>query len=165
MMNDQVGLKIYPALNERGFTLVEAIVAGGLLCIGALLITGAMASFYSNFGHTQSKSAQEKQLTNLISKIQIEAAKLNLNFDTSKTMDKDVTTFPFYWSNDVDFLSETECLKVYTQIKKCPLIGRLNYMVSPISDQPGLFDVLIYISHPQLSAGAVFEYKYVLAVK
>ncbi len=154
--------------SERGFTIVEVIIASALLSLVALAMAAVLSSFYSHFARTKNTAARDRYMSGVLSMLEVRLAQMDISFDPNATTSTDFKTFPYYWSSDYDPVNKNDCVKLLFKslnLAECPLLGRMNYLIKPISGVPNMYETTIYFYHPELNSGNVREYKYLLSVK
>lgn len=152
--------------SNKGMSLVEVIVATGLLGIIAMGIASALSYYSKDFARHRSTVARDRNMNSLVSMLKIRISEMDITFAPNAILSKDVATFPYYWSADYDLMTKEECLtQVFKGATSCPLIGRMNYLIKPVPGVPSLYQASSYFYHPDINNGLVYEYTYFLSVK
>jgi prepilin-type N-terminal cleavage/methylation domain-containing protein len=152
--------------SQRGYSLLEVLVATLLLGIVAVGIASSLNLYYNDFAHLVTTSARDRYLKSVVSTIETRISQMEISFDPNATLNKDPETFSYFWAPDYEIVSAKDCTeKLFKGQPKCPLKGRMNYMIKPISGTPNMFETTIYFYHPRLNGGQAREYVYFLSVK
>ncbi len=152
--------------SNKGFSIIEVLVATALLSIVGMGVATSMSNYFSDFSRTRTTSARNRYLNSIVSMLEVRIAQMDVSFDQTATINKDYSTFPYYWNADYELVTNDECTKtLFKGALTCPLQGRMNYLIKPIPGVPNMFETYIYFYHPELNAGLVREFTYFLSVK
>lgn len=153
-------------LKKSGMTLIELMVSMGILSVVMYqFISGS--SFIQGFYHTtQNTLAMEDVALSVYENIrgnvnlyQIDFAPTNFTSTISYT---DLQTkLPYAWDSKKIIDQNTCPIDPTTSLKVCPL-GRLGYMISPISGYRGLLKLTIRVTHPDILANKFKDYTFLI---
>lgn len=133
--------------SEAGVTLLEIMLALGILMLGSYLTIEGINQMESISRDTRNLSTTERQISMIVENIRTGLGTYQITFDPSKDVLKkmlDLKTLPMAWSNGVVIAVE-EC----SITKTCPP-GRYGYVVQPMQGQSkGLYIVTLRMTHPE----------------
>ncbi|MFP5520665.1 MAG: type II secretion system protein [Bdellovibrionia bacterium] len=127
--------------NSRGITLIENLVALGILGVVGLGITSSMVFYKTRSIKTQVDAESIRQINNVIENIRPNLANQQISFDLKSEDDIDnrlkAETLEMAWS--IDFIGLAK------DCKKCP--GRFGYVITEVDGYKGLFQVTLRFTH------------------
>jgi type II secretory pathway pseudopilin PulG len=153
-------------IKSGGYSLIELMIATGILAVVGLGVAQALSFYFQDYSRAKITMARDRFLNTLVSTIEVRLAQMDVSFNSTSSLSKDVSTFPYYWSAEtVEWMTKDECLKVVATGQTCHLKGRLNYLIKPVPGVPSMYETTIYFYHPELNGGQVRVYNYFLAAK
>ncbi|MBI5139418.1 type II secretion system protein [Candidatus Nomurabacteria bacterium] len=144
--------------NITGLTLVELIVASGIIGIVAAALLSASSMLTHQRSQFKEAAGKSRIIENLIENIQNEANQFQLNFEPKDTGSFDaleIDDLPLAFNANI-FVPKDECLD-------CP--GRMGYSIRPVSGNRGLYLATAYVVHRDLNNGKMFRYQFVVSGK
>lgn len=135
----------------KGFTLLEGVIALGLLSIGLMGVMTAVRLTASGVRHVVSVSTRDRVVAGLITDIQANPKLYRVtNIPVASggdgqvaSIDRQLAVLPIAWSKS--FLGRVE------DCQACS--GRMGYVIQPILGIPGLFQIVIRVQSADIFNG------------
>ncbi len=145
--------------NQRGQTIVEALVGFGLIAIVGFAFVGGMVSLRNTTRSTVVLSSSEKQISDIAENIKagVENYQVNFNYDKSASSLLKPDDLPMAWDNGIVAL-RSEC-------PECA--GTYGYTIQPYEEYRGLYKVTLRMTHKSwIEKGEPFrDYIFVMSAK
>ncbi|WII71579.1 hypothetical protein QJS83_14005 [Bdellovibrio sp. 22V] len=142
--------------NNKGQTIIEALVGLGLITIVGFAFTGGMVQLRKTTAKTVNFSSTEKQVNDIAENIKagVENYQINFNYKDEGTSNAlALENLPMAW--DVGkVLPRSEC-------KECA--GTYGYTIQPYGDYRGLYKVTLRMTHKTWSEPK--DYIFVVSAK
>lgn len=131
--------------NQKGFTLVEVLIAGGILAAVVYWFAGGTTFLSKRNKQLEELMIMERHVNALYENIQsnidvyqvtYDPREFNDNADPSKLKDY----LPMAW--DMKILTDVK------NCKECP--GRMGYVIVPLDGYRGLYKLTIRATHPKV---------------
>lgn len=143
--------------SNLGFTLVEALVATGIIVIGGMALVEGLSSIRNISTNTQLLSSTEKQINEIAENIRGSLSNYQINFnytDSDRESILNAENLPMAWD-----------VGVITTPEKCGTCqGRFGYIIQPLDLFRGLYNVTIRMTHKSWSE-PFRDYQFVVTVK
>jgi prepilin-type N-terminal cleavage/methylation domain-containing protein len=137
-------------LNQRGFTLVELMVAAGLLGILTYSILNSTSSMNKSASMTKLQRQAKDIVNEMINTFTTTASNLQVDYSYNPTFP---TNLPIAWDVSGERMLTSECEK----LKPCHLTGRMGIIVTPTSNKK-IYLMKIRITHPKWNVAKVYTY-------
>lgn len=123
-------------LNQKGFTLVEVLVALAMIVTVGSLFSLGFLNYKKIHMKARTSSTVMKQINNLVESIRPNLQAYQINFDANQTLSAD--SLPMAWNRE--YIGKVE------DCPDCP--GRLGYTIQPTT-QSGLYLVNVMVTHKE----------------
>lgn len=125
--------------NNKGQTIVEALVGFGLITIVGFAFTGGLVSLRNTTRNTVEVSATDKQVNDIAENIKsgVENYQVNFNYDESVSSALAPESLPMAWDNGISVPKD--------QCEGCA--GRYGYTIQPYEAYRGLYKVTLRMTH------------------
>jgi prepilin-type N-terminal cleavage/methylation domain-containing protein len=133
-------------IKQRGFTLVEIMLAVAVLVVGAYLTAEGVNQMDSAAKDTRLLSSTERTINAIADNIRTSLGSYQITYDASvatKNKMLDVAKLPMAWGPGL-IVSVTTC----TATKSCP-IGRYGFLITPMPNYRGLYSVTLRMTTPE----------------
>lgn len=134
-------MKLFKA--ERGTTMIEMMIAVGILTTMSLAVMSAMSYYAKTIEHTRTVQQRDKRIQALLENFRSNLSYYQANY-THVTADAmaalDPATLPYAWSQST-LVPAAEC-------PACP--GKLGYVIYASDGLPGMFKVVVRVTHSEL---------------
>ncbi len=134
--------------DQRGFTLIEAMFGGALLAVTLAIILTLSAKLQSSVVQTRDGKAASRLVREIYESVRGRVGQGIADYHrqtTNQTMAQ-LQSLPLTWAWSAGRLVPV------AQCRECP--GKVGYLVQPLADYPGLYSIVIRVTHPDLFAGA-----------
>ncbi len=132
-------------MNNRGFTILETLIALGLLSIVFVGVQSAMNHYLDQTQQAKSSSSNDQIVDSVLKKVVADVNQFQIDFgivNTTPLNGKCTNAEPLPVAWDID---------VYTTAKSCPNCpGKLGYWVQPLDGYRGLYKVTVRLTHTKL---------------
>lgn len=146
-------------INNKGQTIIEAIIGFALISIVGLAFVGGLVSLRNTTKNSVVKSASEKQINEIAENIKagVENYQIDFDFNGDDSVALDVETLPMAWDDGL-ITTRKEC-------PQCP--GFYGYTIRPYEQYRGLYKLTLRITHRTWAErGEPFrEYSFVMSAK
>jgi len=129
-------------LNQKGFTLVEVLVALAMIVTVATCFSLGYLNYKAIYLKTKTSSAVMKQINNVVESIRPNLQAYQINYDSQQQLNAD--NLPMAWNRN--FVGKV------ADCPNCP--GRMGYTIQPTT-QSGLYLVNVMVTHKDWT-----EYEY-----
>lgn len=131
-------------LGNSGFTLVEGIVAAGIMALGAYVVMYGVSKLQMGLTNVKEVAGRELEVNNVIENLRsnINLFQVNYNFTESQVSQMSETDLAL----DVRKLPLAYNELGIFEASACPdCTGKLGYVVQPVSGRQGLYQVTVRI--------------------
>ncbi len=145
--------------NSQGFTLIEILIAMGILIIVLYAWIGGMVSLKKTSRDSLVLSASSRQVNDIAENIKmgLENYQVNFNYTNGKVIALDVSKLPMAWDTGI-----------MTTRAECPgCAGTYGYIIQPMERFRGLYVVTLRLTHIDwIAKGEDFrDYTFVVSAK
>lgn len=125
--------------NNRGFTIVESLIALGLVVLLGVIFSSALLSLNKTTNENLTSSTSERQLASIAENIRVGVEHYQVNFESQGNESEvlKLENLPMAWDSS-RVLPRSEC-------ENCP--GTFGFTVRPLDDFRGLFLVTLRMTH------------------
>ncbi|QDK38087.1 hypothetical protein [Bdellovibrio sp. NC01] len=125
--------------NNKGQTIVEALVGLGLLTVVGFTFTGGMISLRNSTKSAVVLSSTERQINDIAENIKagVENYQVNFDYKTGTKESLNVDTLPMAWDNGI--------ITTRAQCPKCA--GTYGFVIQPLEQYRGLYQVTMRLTH------------------
>lgn len=152
-------MKKHTLNNQKGQTIVEAIVGFGLITLVGLTFVGGMVTLRNTTKSTILLSATDKQVNDIAENIKAGVENYQINYDSERSVSEllNPATLPMAWDNGKVALRK-DC-------DTCP--GTYGYVIQPYPEYRGLYKVTLRVTHRSwIDKGEAFkDYHFVVSAK
>ncbi|WP_413587400.1 type IV pilus modification PilV family protein [Bdellovibrio sp. HCB274] len=151
-------MKIHLLGNRNGQTIVEALVALGLISVIGLTFAGGMVSLRNTSKASLMASATDRQVSDIAENIKagVQEYQVNFNYDQTKIDDYlPVDKLPMLW--DVGRVAERGSCDT------CK--GSYGYIIQPYEVYRGLYLVTLRMTHESWAPDKFRDYTFVVSAK
>ena len=136
-----------PAMrSQAGVTLLEIMLALGLLAVGSYLTIEGIGQMTSITKETKNLSSTERQINVIVDNIRTGLGVYQITFDPSTSVKEqmlNISTLPMAWN-----VGAVVPVKECEPKKNCPA-GRYGFVVQPkTASSKGLYQVTLRMTHP-----------------
>lgn len=127
-------------LNQNGQTIIESLVALGLIAFVGLIFFGGLAQLRKTSADSLMDSATDRQIADIAENIKAGVQKYQVNFNLDKTAVEHylkVENLPMVW--DIGIVAEKG------QCDRCQ--GSYGYVIQPYDKYRGLYLVTLRLAH------------------
>lgn len=145
--------------NNKGQTIVEALVGFGLITMVGFTFVGGMVSLRNTTKQTVILSATDKQVNDIAENIKSGVENYQVNFDSSKSTSEllNPKNLPMAWDNGKVALRD-----------ECPTCaGTYGFVIQPNETYKGLYQVTLRVTHKSwIEKGEAYrDYSFVVSAK
>lgn len=145
--------------DTQGFTLLEVLLALGILVVVSFAFVGGLASLKGNSRESLLLSSSSRQVDDVAENIKagIENYQINFNYHDGKVKALKLESLPMAW--DIGILTTRE---------QCPdCAGTYGYLIQPLEKFRGLYIVTLRMTHKMWKAkGETYrDYSFVVSAK
>lgn len=152
-------MKVHKTQNQKGQTIVEALIGLGLISMVGLTFVGGMVSLRNTTKNTLVMSSTDKQVNDIAENIKSGVENYQVNFNSEKSVSEILNpdSLPMAWDNGKVAL-RSEC-------KTCA--GTYGYVIQPYPEYRGLYKVTLRVTHKSwIEKGEAFkDYHFVVSAK
>ncbi|WP_374033230.1 hypothetical protein ACES2I_10430 [Bdellovibrio bacteriovorus] len=145
--------------NQKGQTIVEAIVGFGLITMVGLTFVGGMVSLRNTTKNTLLLSSTDKQVNDIAENIKSGVENYQINYDSDRSVSEllNPDTLPMAWDNG----------KVALRKDCSTCAGTYGYVIQPYPEFRGLYKVTLRVTHKSwIEKGEAFkDYHFVVSAK
>lgn len=150
--------------NQKGQTIIEALVGLGLISIVGFAFTSGMVALRNATKSSVTLSATERQISDIAENIKagVENYQVNYNYDDPGSLKNvndvlDLKKLPMAW--DANMVTTRE------QCADCA--GTYGYLIQPLKEYRGLYQVTLRMTHKDwIARGEDFrDYNFVVSAK
>lgn len=148
-------------MNEKGFTLIEIMLALGILVLGVYLTVEGVNQMDSSARSSRLLSSTERTINTIVDNIRTSLGSYQITFDSStatKNRLLDVASLPMAWGPGL-ITSVAACAPT----KTCPT-GRYGFIITPMPNYRGLYNVTLRMTTPEWK-DAYREFNFVATVQ
>lgn len=145
--------------SSSGNSLIEVLLAMGLLSIGSFAFIGGIVSLRGNTHDSMVLSASERQVDDIAENIKssIENYQVNFDYKNGKVNSLALDNLPLAWD-----------IGVVTTREACPdCAGTYGYVITPMEQYRGLYQVTLRLTHKSwIAKGEKYrDYIFVVSAK
>jgi len=151
---------------NQGLTLIETVVAMAILGILSGALVSAIGQYNTQRDRIVTLGSRDVQIAGLVENIRSNLQFFQASYEdfsrSASVQSIDVLmpnrqSLPLVWSSDGAISNPEEC-------PHCE--GRMGILIQPISNfSAPLFVITLRVSHPEVSAGALVDYRFMAAFK
>ncbi len=131
--------------NQKGVSLIEMMTAIGILAVGVVMVMRGVDSMQDMTKQTRNMSSTDRQVAMIVENIRTSLGQYQVHFNysaDSKSEALDVDNLPMEWSAGVERPISNDC-----RVKKICLPGRYGFIIQPIENYRGLYEVTLRMTH------------------
>lgn len=152
-------IMIKPFQNNKGQTIVEALVGLGLIAIVGFSLTGGMVALRNSSKSAVVLSSTERQVNDIAENIKAGVENYQINFNYNSTPDTllDPDHLPMAWDSGI-----------VAAAADCPnCAGKFGYVIQPLEQFRGLYQVTLRMTHKSWIANnePYRDYTFVVSAK
>jgi prepilin-type N-terminal cleavage/methylation domain-containing protein len=131
--------------NQKGFTLIEVMLALGILVVGIYLTVEGVNQIDNSAKTSRLLSSTDRTVNAIADNIRTSLGSYQITYGTSITPDKllDISKLPMAWGPGV-----ISAVSACTATKNCPL-GRYGFVITPMPSFSGLYSVTLRMTNPE----------------
>lgn len=153
-------MKSFSQINNKGQTIIEALVGFAMIVIVGFAFTGGMVALRNTTRDTVMMSSTDKQVSDIAENIKAGVENYQVNFDYSDEgaeVALALDNLPMAWDNGIN-----------KPRKECPdCAGTYGYIIQPFESFRGLYRVTLRMTHKSWAAKneKYRDYTFVMSAK
>ena len=134
--------------NQKGFSLVELMVAAGILGVITLVMINSTSLMQKNANSTKLKRQVKEIVIEMINTLTSTASTVQIDYSSNPTFPSEL---PIAWDTTGEKMLVSSCGN------PCPLKGRMAVLMIPIANKK-IYQMKIRITHPEFKTAKIYSY-------